>query len=316
MNSPILRQWQRALAHYPRLMHLDASFQTHIAASKPHGQFARWLALIADLPAGDRKNSDLSNSVITATNAPVQTLAGNLRELMPWRKGPFSLNGVYIDSEWRSDHKFSRLLAAGVDFRDKNILDVGCGNGYFLYRMLGMGARFALGIDPSWHYFAQYLALDKILAVPHCAFLPLTLDGFSPGGFDITLSMGVLYHRRDPLQHLTQLRDTLRPGGLLVVETLTVAGDAQSVLMPAERYAGMRNVWFLPSAAALSRWLQRLGFAIESCGTPVSTTRAEQRSTAWSTGPSLADFMQPDFTATIENLPPPQRLIITARRKN
>ncbi len=234
---------------------------------------------------------------------------------MPWRKGPFDLYGVHIDSEWRSDDKFARLLAAGVDFTGKHILDVGCGNGYFLYRMLGTGARFALGLDPSWHYFAQYLALEKLLGPQHCAYLPLTLDDIAPRDFDLTLSMGVLYHRREPLQHLAQLRDTLRPDGHLILETLVVDGDATTVLMPLERYAGMRNVWFLPSVAALTCWLHRLGLDLEYSGTPVPTSSAEQRKTTWSTDCSLADFMQPDFSATIEGLPPPQRVILIARKK-
>jgi len=111
-----------------------------------------------------------------------------------------------------------------------------------------------------------------------------------------------------------QLRDTLRDGGRLVLETLVVDGDAQTVLMPPDRYAGMRNVWFLPSIAALHRWLARLGFAIAYSGETVATTSAEQRATDWIDRYSLADFMNADFSATIENLPPPQRVIIIATK--
>lgn len=313
--TPALAQWQHTLALKPALAAQDDAVRAALARATPHGHFADWLATIAALPSPTAATIDLQSAAVSASGDTPPGLETVLRALQPWRKGPFTLYGVHIDSEWRSDDKFARLLAAGVDFTGKHILDVGCGNGYFLYRMLGAGARFALGLDPSWHYFAQYLALEKLLGPQHCAYLPLTLDDIAPRDFDLTLSMGVLYHRREPLQHLAQLRDTLRPDGRLILETLVVDGDAATVLMPPERYAGMRNVWFLPSVAALTRWLHRLGLDLEYSGTPVVTTGTEQRKTAWNTDCSLIDFMQPDFSATIEGLPPPQRVILIARKK-
>ena len=314
-SSPAHAQWQHALACKPALIAEDHHVRTALANIKAHGQFADWLKVVETLPQDPAAQITLDTAAVSATSTMAPSPEAGLRALMPWRKGPFDLYGVHIDSEWRSNDKFARLLAAGVDFTGKHILDVGCGNGYFLYRMLGAGARFALGLDPSWHYFAQYLALEKLLGSQRCAYLPLTLDDFVPRDFDLTLSMGVLYHRREPLQHLAQLRDTLRPDGRLVLETLVVDGDATTVLMPPERYAGMRNVWFLPSVAALTRWLHRLGLDLEYSSTPVATTGTEQRKTTWSTDCSLTDFMQPDFSATIEGLPPPQRVILIARKK-
>ncbi|PMC22346.1 tRNA 5-methoxyuridine(34)/uridine 5-oxyacetic acid(34) synthase CmoB, partial [Klebsiella aerogenes] len=44
--------------------------------------------------------------------------------------------------------------------------------------------------------------------------------------------MGVLYHRRSPLDHLWQLKDQLAPGGELVLETLVIEGDENTVLVP------------------------------------------------------------------------------------
>lgn len=63
--------------------------------------------------------------------------------------------------------------------------------------------------------------------------------------------MGVLYHRRSPLEHLWQLKDQLVQDGELVLETLVVEGDENTVLVPGDRYAQMRNVYFIPSALAL-----------------------------------------------------------------
>ena len=298
--APALAQWQHALALKPALATQDDAVRAALARATPHGHFADWLGIVAALPSPEAQQIELQAAAVTATGDTPPGLEAGLRALQPWRKGPFDLYGVHIDSEWRSDLKFARLLAAGVDFSGKHVLDVGCGNGYYLYRALGAGAKMALGLDPSWHYLAQYLALERLLGTQHCAYLPL--------------SMGVLYHRRDPLQHLAQLRDTLRDGGQLILETLVIDGDAQTVLVPPDRYAGMRNVWFLPSVAALHRWLARLGFAIAYSGETVATTSAEQRATDWIDRYSLADFMNADFSATIENLPPPQRVIIIATK--
>ena len=310
--TPALAQWQHTLALKPALAAQDDAVRAALARATPHGHFADWLATIAALPSPTAATIDLQSAAVSASGDTPPDLETVLRALQPWRKGPFTLYGVHIDSEWRSDLKFARLLAAGVDFSGKHVLDVGCGNGYYSYRALGAGAKMALGLDPSWHYLAQYLALERLLGVQRCAYLPLTLDDCAPSGFDLTLSMGVLYHRRDPLQHLAQLRDTLRDGGQLILETLVIDGDAQTVLMPLDRYAGMRNVWFLPSVAALHRWLARLGFTVEHTGVPVATTSAEQRATRWIDRHSLADFMKADFSATIEGLPPPRRVIIVA----
>ena len=56
--------------------------------------------------------------------------------------------------------------------------------------------------------------------------------------------MGVLYHRRSPIDHLLELKGCLQTGGELVLETLVIDGGLGEVLVPENRYAKMRNVWF------------------------------------------------------------------------
>ena len=315
--NPALAQWERLCALKAELQMLDGEAVLDTAFARRHGFFDDWYATVGALPqaAGQGVFSQDIVQVAGDMAAPDRArLADGLRALAPWRKGPFSLFGIHVDSEWRSDFKFARVLELGVDLAGKQVLDVGTGNGYFLYRLLGEGARLAVGLDPSWHCFAQYLAVARYAGFGHSVYLPATLDVLPLFGFDVTFSMGVLYHRRDPLGHLAQLRDTLLPGGTLVLETLVVEGDAQTVLLPAERYAGMRNVWFLPSVAALHGWLARLGFTQIETGPVVATTAEEQRATAWMDRQSLSDFMQAGFLRTKEGLPPPRRAMIRARR--
>jgi len=142
------------------------------------------------------------------------------------------------------------------------VLDVGCANGYYMWRMVGAGAKLVVGIDPVGRSLAQFLAVRQLLAgdYPVCM-LPLTLEKLPAGlpPFDTVFSMGLLYHQRDPLQHLQQLKQRLRPGGELVLETLVVAGEAQQLLVPRPRYAQMRNVYGIPSVSQLALWLAQCG---------------------------------------------------------
>src|SRR5699024_5046582 len=188
----------------------------------------------------------------------------------------------------------------------KTVLDVGCGSGYHMWRMLGAGAQLVVGIDPTTLFLCQFLAVSKLLGYPTAIhFLPLGIEQLAASAaFDTVFSMGVLYHRRSPLDHLLQLKQQLKAGGELVLETLIIEGDEQQVLLPQQRYAKMKNVYFIPSAAALQLWLQKCGFTnirlVDKCLTSV----AEQRRTAWMTNESLAEFLAPNDTSlTVEGYP-------------
>ena len=180
-----------------------------------------------------------------------------LMGLQPWRKGPISLFGLDIDTEWRSDWKWDRLKTEITPLRDRKVLDVGCGNGYHCWRMAGAGARIVIGVDSHLLFSMQYWAIRHFLTEPPVYVLPLALEAIPEKleTFDTVFSMGVLYHRRSPIDHLYALKDCLRKGGELVLETLVVDGEKGMSLVPDERYARMPNVWFLPSCATLESWL-------------------------------------------------------------
>jgi tRNA (mo5U34)-methyltransferase len=251
-----------------------------------------------------------------ADEANRNALDSALRGLIPWRKGPFHLFGVHIDTEWRSDWKWQRV-APHLDLRGKRVLDVGCGNGYYMWRMLGAGADSVVGIDPNWLFLCQFLAMKNYLPELPAWHLPLAFEEL-PGklqGFDTVFSMGVLYHRRSPIDHLLDLKDCLVKGGELVLETLVVEGDAQQVLVPEDRYAQMRNVWFLPSVPALELWLRRAGFEDVRCVDVNTTSVEEQRATEWMRFQSLPEFLDPaDHSRTVEGLPAPSRAVLVARK--
>ncbi len=296
-----------------------------LAALHPHGDWSQWQAALDAMPGSSTDVLSLDTGTIqvggTAAETVQETLRDVLMQLHPWRKGPWRLHGVFIDTEWRSDWKWERLAAYIEPLAGRRVLDVGCGNGYYCWRMLGAGADLVIGIDPTQLFFAQFQAVSRLVGdvapglLHRIQLLPLSIEQIppGPGTFDTVFSMGVLYHRRSPIDHLLALRDCLRPGGELVLETLVVEGNEQTVLMPGERYARMRNVWFLPSPVALSGWLSRAGFRDVRVVDVTVTSIEEQRSTPWMRFQSLSDFLDPaDGTRTIEGYPAPCRAIVLA----
>ncbi len=294
----------------------------HWQRNSKHGEFDKWCRLLAKLPSTTPSNIELDEKVAVGSLADVDVytqkkISGLLQQFMPWRKGPFYVHDIHVDTEWRSDWKWDRVYPHITPLKNRTVLDVGCGSGYHMWRMLGQGASRVIGIDPTQLFFIQFQAIKHFIPRDDIHFLPLGIEEMQPlNAFDTVFSMGVLYHRKDPIQFLNQLKHQLRKGGELVLETLVVDGDEQTVLMAGERYAQMRNVWFLPSTKALAVWLERVGFENIGVVDVNHTTLDEQRSTPWMDSQSLKDFLDPeDITRTIEGYPAPQRAVLIANRK-
>ena len=309
-EEPTLREWLEVL---PEQLAQSMS-------EKRYGDLKRWRQSMYSLPNLTASVINLDSAYVGATGDITDIertdLEQALRGLHPWRKGPFSLFGVDIETEWRSDFKWERLADAIAPLQDRRVLDVGCGSGYHCWRMRGAGAKEVIGIDPTPLFVLQFKAIQKYLNESAVHVLPLTLEQLPPKlqAFDTVFSMGVLYHRRSPIDHLTDLRDTLAPGGELVLETLVVEGDEQTVFVPPGRYARMGNVWFLPSPKALKLWLAKVGFEDIQLVDVSQTCIEEQRSTGWMTFHSLTNFLDPeDQNETIEGHPAPRRAILTAQ---
>ena len=332
-------------------------------AGLSHGDYERWASAIELMPEVLPSRIDFAADAVTAGDADDispsrrESLKADLMELHPWRKGPFDLFGIRIDTEWRSDLKWARLSTGGsllrskgmeegvesptplaggqkgatlcglptgqkgatqiVDLKDKLVLDVGCGNGYYLYRMLGAGAKAAVGVDPFLLYVMQFQAINKYVREERAAVLPLGADDVPDecGCFDTVFSMGILYHRKHPKDHLKQLYGFVKPGGQVVLETIVLDEEGHAHLKPKGRYGKMRNVGAIPSVELLTAWLEKSGFENIQVLDVTKTTSAEQRKTEWMTFESLADFLDPgDESKTIEGYPAPVRAILVAQK--
>jgi len=299
IDYPALAECWRSLGLDSWTDEIEALTRSRMSSST-HGDFEQWQEILASLPQID---SD-----------PVRTKVA-LLQLSPWRKGPFEVGGVTIDAEWRSDLKWGRLADSLAPLDGRNVLDVGCGNGYYALRMREAGARAVIGIDPTLLYVMQFLTINHFVRAQSIFVLPLRLHELPEPArsFDTTFSMGVLYHQRSPIDHLRQLRDTLRPNGQLVLETLFLPGEEACARTPSERYARMKNVWLLPTIAELRIWLTRAGFRNIEVINEAVTTVEEQRSSKWMTFDSLAEALDPvDPAKTVEGWPSPRRVVVTA----
>ncbi len=299
----------------PWLAKLPTQIQQGLNIQK-HGDLKRWLAVVESLPKLAATEVKLNSASITVKgNEPSETLKQQLLALSPWRKGPFHIHGIDINTEWRSDWKWERLRPHIQSLQGRRVLDVGCGNGYHVWRMLGAGAEMVIGIDPSPLFIMQFNAIKHFIGDCDAYVLPVGIEAVPNNlhAFDTVFSMGVLYHRRSAIDHLMQLKSCMKSGAELVLETLVIEGDEQRVLVPQDRYAKMRNVWFIPSSAAMILWMQRCGFKHVRCVDESNTSVEEQRSTEWMTYNSLATFLdEKDHRLTIEGYPAPRRAIFIA----
>ena len=237
------------------------------------------------------------------------------KSLIPWRKGPFKIFDLEIDSEWQSNIKYN-LIRPFFDLKDKVVADIGCNNGYYMFRMLEDKPKRLVGFDPSpltlhqFEFINHFVKSDivyEMLGVEHLEFYNHK--------FDFIFMLGVLYHRADPVGTLKSLARGLNSKGEILIDTFMIDGDEELCLTPNKRYSKIPNIYFIPTIPALKNWLERAGFEdIEVLATTV-TTSDEQRKTEWSFDQSLEDFLdENDKTKTVEGYPAPKRVYVKARK--
>ena len=240
-----------------------------------------------------------------------------LKEFVPWKKGPFQLFGNLIDSEWRSDLKWNRLSGHYNNLQGRRVADIGCHNGYFMFRMAAQNPELVVGFEPYAKHLLNFQLIQKYAQVPNLAFELLGVEHIHlyPKFFDTVFCLGILYHHTDPVGLLRKIYESLRPGGELIIDCQGIPGSDSYALVPAGRYARARGIWFLPTLSCLKNWLKRARFREVECfyGQPLSTE--EQRSTEWAPIDSLEEFLDPnDPSKTVEGYPAPWRFYVRTVR--
>lgn len=281
---------------------------------------------LENYPPMPKSFNDFSSPWVTVSSheetsqEQIKALKAAAQKLMPWKKGPFNLFNMEIDAEWRSDKKWDRIKPALVDLQDKVICDVGCNNGYFMFRMAEHNPKLVLGFDPVLPMQAQFDFVQNYTQVPNLHFelfgvehLPLFKDFF-----DVIFHMGIVYHHRHPMQQLIDIRESLAPGGTVYLETIGIPGEESYALFPEDRYARMGNCWFVPTLSCFMNWAKRAKLINVELIADTDLTEDEQRLTEWCPPPfqSLKDSLDPnDPTKTVEGHPAPRRFLIKAQKK-
>lgn len=257
------------------------------------------------------KRSDL-------TEVQFSRLQAAVKALHPWRKGPFRLFDYTVDAEWQSNLKWDRIAEAIGDLAGCQVLDVGCGNGYYMFRAAAHSPRAVVGMDPSIPFYYAFELVQRFLQMENLQYERMGFDHLDifEKTFDVTLLMGILYHHRNPIDILRSLLPVLRIGGAAIIECQTIPGEGSMALFPEERYAKARNVYFMPTKDCLINWVRRSGFRDVELVSHTKVTCEEQRRTDFMEFESLADFLDPnDHTKTIEGYPAPYRTVVKAIRK-
>ena len=282
-----------------------------------NGNISKWTITLDELKVMPKGEIELNEPYIRIAQNSIDpiVLERALKRLLPWRKGPFIFNNLKLESEWQGDLKWKRLQKHITPLKNRRVLDVGAGNGYFTLRMAMEGASKALGIEPFLLFNYQYTAIKSLTNnTTNTMLLPIRLEEMPKlAVFDSVFSMGVLYHQRDHMQHLSQLKEMMAPGAELILETLVVDGPNGYSLIPEGRYAQMRNVHCLPSIETLKSWLVQANFKNIQVIDISKTTPEEQRKSEWigDNAASLEDFLDPsDSSLTKEGHPAPTRAII------
>jgi tRNA (mo5U34)-methyltransferase len=270
--------------------------------------------MIDNLPKFKVDSVKFNNAIEIDGEFDEELIYETAKNLMPWRKGPFRIGKTFIDSEWQSFIKYN-LLEKHINLENKIVADVGCNNGYYMFRMLSQNPKKVVGFDPmalfklQFDFINHFVKSEKLhyelLGVEH---LPLYEHKF-----DTIFCLGVLYHRSDPVTMLKQLKQSLHQGGEAIIDTFIIESDEEIALCP-NRYAKMRNVYFIPSIPTLKNWAEIAKFKEFEVLEIKPTDLHEQRKTNWIEGESLNNFLNEDGSKTIEGYPPPIRAYV--RLKN
>lgn len=292
-------------------------------ALKQDPRYTKYAEAVTHAPEGRASDFDFSSSSVRIGNSAdmmpenKEKLLESLRAFIPWKKGPFNFFGTEIDAEWRSDQKWERFLPHTPNLEGKVVADIGCHNGYFMFRMLEQNPKAVVGIEPfAKHAFAFELAQKYIQSKKlHFELLGVEHMDLMPNFYDVVFCLGILYHHTDPVGILRKIRTSMKKGAALLIDCQGIPGEDSIALVPKSRYARAKGIWFLPTASCLENWLIRSQFhSIEFFYSEQLSTE-EQRTSEWAPIDSLEQFLDPnDPTKTIEGYPAPTRIYCKAKR--
>lgn len=107
-----------------------------------------------------------------------------------------------------------------LDLRGRRVLDIGCRDGLFSFAAESLGASDVIGIDNDLSKAAIEFLIPFFrskVQMKEMNLYDLRPEHF--GLFDVIVFPGVLYHLRFPFWGMKVIRDVMKPGGHLIIET-------------------------------------------------------------------------------------------------
>lgn len=241
----------------------------------------------------------------------------SLRTFIPWKKGPFKLFGQYIDAEWQSHIKWNRIINHCSDLKGRKVADIGCHNGYFMFKMAEYHPELVIGFEPYAKHLLNFQLMQNFAQEPNLFFELLGIEDIDlyPKFFDTIFCLGILYHHTDPISLLRKMYSSLNTGGEIIIDCQGIDGEEEVALMPKNRYAQARGIWFLPTVNCLKNWLSRTQFREIQVLYNDFLEPTEQRTSEWAPINSLENFLDSnDPKKTVEGYPAPKRFYVKALR--
>ena len=258
-------------------------------------------------------NFSLDDSVNLSTNSQAKDeILAIAKELKPWRKGPFKIDDLFIDTEWQSFIKFNILKPFMNEISQKCVADIGCNNGYYMFKMLEFNPAKLIGFDPSIKYRLQFELINALAKTP-IKYELLGVEDLPSYGLNYAVFIcPVVYSlRSDPIKMLKDLKAGLNKNGVVFLDTMYIEDEREIALVPNKTYSKIPNIYFVPSISALKNWCERAGFKEFEVLATKKTDENEQRKTEWIDSFSLENFLDPkDKNLTIEGYEAPKRVYI------
>ncbi len=146
------------------------------------------------------------------------------------------------------------------------LLEIGCGNGFFLEEALDRGYRSVRGVEPSHEAVSQ--SADRVR--PYIVSSTMRPGIFDPGTFDTICLFQVFDHISDPNALLDECLRILKPGGVLLILNHNVTSFSARLLGERSPIIDIEHT-YLYSPSTLARLLEAHRFDIVAGG-PVANT--------------------------------------------
>jgi SAM-dependent methyltransferase len=177
------------------------------------------------------------------------------------RFGPFTKEGVMKDNFLHIAGHWDAWGWWPQDMQGLRVADIGCLTGGLTMLVAHRGAEEVLAVDQIPEHLDQCSYLSEVFGLKNVRTLTASLydlPQMDVGKFDVVILSGVLYHLSDMLVGILVMRELLKVGGTLLMETAAVGDDEHSYADFGRFAIGM---WWRPSTLCVKDMCEFMGMS-------------------------------------------------------